>query len=495
MWDKDICSETPAGEPVDGNGCSDAQVDADGDGVCDPGPPPSVGPLGCTGSDAFPNDATETTDSDGDGLGDNSDLCSGTASGASVDGNGCSDAQRDTDGDGVVDANDLCFETPAGEPVDANGCADAQVDADGDGVCDPGPPPSVGPSGCTGSDAFPNDATETTDSDGDGVGDNRDLCSGTGSGVVVDGNGCADTDGDGIADNIDRFPFGKSSAFGDIDIGGKTFGFINTRGNQTLTLVEETNPAGVRITSTSGGAQPAIILMVCGGPTTTVSIDAGESLVVTCGSVTLTILVGPVDATLVGDDGTVATVSLNSGFEFTFDPETLEFSAPSDNPGDITILVDGSPVVVAPGTGGGIASVNLDLREIVADNPGTELADKLDDAIAKLDVAAAELDKTPPDNQAGLGNIEGAVGEIEAAVSSSLLDADVGVQLMDRLAGVARRIAENGLNEAIAQVGSTDVINDAQDALEEGDGLRKAGAYKDAVNKFKDALAKAESAL
>ena len=61
-------------------------------------------------------------------------------------------------------------------------------------------------------------------------------------------------------------------------------------------LVEETNPAGVRITSTSGGAQPAIILMVCGGPTTTVSIDAGESLVVTCGSVTLTILVGPVDA-------------------------------------------------------------------------------------------------------------------------------------------------------------------------------------------------------
>ena len=213
--------------------------------------------MGCTGSDAFPNDPTETTDSDGDGVGNNKDICSETPAGEPVDGNGCSDAQRDTDRDGVVDDNDLCFGTASGASVDVNGCSDAQVDADGDGVCDPGPPPSVGPLGCTGSDAFPNDATETTDSDGDGlgdnsdlcsgtasgasvdgdgVGDNRDLCSGTGSGVVVDGNGCVDTDGDGIADNIDRFPFGKSSAFGDIDIGGKTFGFINTRGNQTLTL-------------------------------------------------------------------------------------------------------------------------------------------------------------------------------------------------------------------------------------------------------------------
>ena len=134
-----------------------------------------------------------------------------------------------------------------------------------------------------------------------------------------------------------------------------------------------------------------------------------------------------------------------------------------------------------------------DLQFIVASNPGTPLADKLEDAIAKLDDAAAELDKTPPDNQAALGSIEGAVGDIEAAVSSGLLDPEQGGQLMDQLAEVARSMAQNALNEAIAESGDPVVINDAQQALAEGDALRAAGAYKDAVNKYKDALAKAES--
>ena len=79
-------------------------VDSDGDGVSD-------------SSDAFPNDASETTDSDGDGVGDNSDAF----------------------------------------PNDASETADS----DGDGVGD-------------NSDAFPNDPTESVDSDGDGVGDNSD---------------------------------------------------------------------------------------------------------------------------------------------------------------------------------------------------------------------------------------------------------------------------------------------------------------------------------
>lgn len=41
------------------------------------------------------------TDSDGDGVGDSTDECPDTAAGASVDGNGCSEAQGDTDGDGI----------------------------------------------------------------------------------------------------------------------------------------------------------------------------------------------------------------------------------------------------------------------------------------------------------------------------------------------------------------------------------------------------------
>jgi hypothetical protein len=46
----DLCPDTAPADPVDAYGCSDAQVDADGDGVCAPGAP-SGGPSGCTGVD------------------------------------------------------------------------------------------------------------------------------------------------------------------------------------------------------------------------------------------------------------------------------------------------------------------------------------------------------------------------------------------------------------------------------------------------------------
>ena len=78
----------------------------------------------------------------------------------------------DTDGDGVGDSLDQCPNTPSGETVDANGCAPSQLDSDGDGVDDA-------------SDAFPNDASEILDTDGDGVGNNADL----------------DDDGDGYSDS------------------------------------------------------------------------------------------------------------------------------------------------------------------------------------------------------------------------------------------------------------------------------------------------------
>lgn len=65
-------------------------------------------------------------DADGDGVADGSDLCPNTATGATVDVNGCSDAQKDTDGDGVNDAADLCPGTATGATVDANGCSEAQ---------------------------------------------------------------------------------------------------------------------------------------------------------------------------------------------------------------------------------------------------------------------------------------------------------------------------------------------------------------------------------
>ena len=51
------------------------------------------------------------------------------------------------------------------------------------------------------------------------------------------------------------------------------------------------------------------------------------------------------------------------------------------------------------------------------------------------------------------------------------------------------------INAATAGNGDPITISEAEDYLAEGETLRMAGVYKDAVNKFKDALAKAESVL
>ncbi|SVB44613.1 uncharacterized protein METZ01_LOCUS197467, partial [marine metagenome] len=61
-------------------------------------------------------------DSDGDGHGDPTDLCSGTLLGEEVDEDGCSEGQRDDDMDGVLDVSDSCPGTPQGAVVDATGC-------------------------------------------------------------------------------------------------------------------------------------------------------------------------------------------------------------------------------------------------------------------------------------------------------------------------------------------------------------------------------------
>ena len=92
-------------------------------------------------------------------------------------------------------------------------------------------------------------------------------------------------------------------------------------------------------------------------------------------------------------------------------------------------------------------------------------------------------------------NIEGVVGDLEAVVKDGLLDSTQGVRLIDRIAGVANHLAVVAIDEAIAQGGDPDKIEEAQLYLTEGDALTEASAFKDAVSKYKDALAKAESAL
>ncbi|GEA10638.1 M4 family metallopeptidase [Alteromonas sp. KUL49] len=112
-------------------------------------------------------------DSDGDTLSD----------GDEVNTLGTDPLSEDTDGDNVNDNLDA-FPTDATETEDLDGDGignNADTDDDGDGVDDT-------------SDAFPLDASETVDTDGDGIGNNADI----------------DDDGDGVADTRDYYPLDAS---------------------------------------------------------------------------------------------------------------------------------------------------------------------------------------------------------------------------------------------------------------------------------------------
>ena len=124
--------------------------------------------------DAFPDDGSEFSDFDGDGVGNNADT--------DDDNDGLTDDEElslgldplnpDTDGDGIDDASDVF-------PLDPSESADT----DGDGVGN-------------NADAFPDDPSEWSDGDGDGVGDNGDA-------FPDDPSEWADVDDDGIGDNKD----------------------------------------------------------------------------------------------------------------------------------------------------------------------------------------------------------------------------------------------------------------------------------------------------
>jgi len=113
-------------------------------------------------------------------------------------------AQLDSDGDGTPDATDPTPGTTAGPLQDADGDGIPDLvqgetgsgDRDGDGVAD-------------GQDAFPDDAAESVDTDGDGVGnhtdtdDDGDLLPDTEEAQLGTDPLKADTDGDGVDDGLE----------------------------------------------------------------------------------------------------------------------------------------------------------------------------------------------------------------------------------------------------------------------------------------------------
>ena len=256
----DACDSTPGTSYQDRFGCTDT----DGDGYSD------GDALWTTidGADAFPNEPTQWSDQDGDGYGDNAsgvdaDNCPTTFGTSTELGNlGCSDLDsdgyadsddafpndstqwNDADGDGYGDEStgnnpDACPSVSGTSTSDRFGCPDS----DSDGASDEDLSGTNGPvwTIADGADILPNDASQQSDSDGDGFGDNPagtngDACPSQQGTSTIDRNGCTDTDGDGrsdataswtVASGADAFP---SDSTQDTDTDGDGYG-DNASGN------------------------------------------------------------------------------------------------------------------------------------------------------------------------------------------------------------------------------------------------------------------------
>ena len=243
----DECVDVAGTSVLDRYGCPDP----DNDGYSSEDSSWSVG----DGADAFPADETQWSDWDEDGFGDNygnlswtdrnsnwpgeyyqysrdQDACPTLAGNSWQDDIlGCPDGDgdgwanfmdafpadaneyQDTDGDGIADGYDDCPEVEGYSIEDVLGCPDFDMDGYGDPT--------------DGTDWNPTDPTQWSNIDGDQYGDNpqgtsADDCVEV-AGFSFEGGvlGCVDTDNDGWADLIDKFSE-DSSQWNDTD--GDGFG-------------------------------------------------------------------------------------------------------------------------------------------------------------------------------------------------------------------------------------------------------------------------------
>ena len=198
-------------EDTDGDGTgNNTDTDDDNDGVPD-------------GEDAFPKDATRSSvnDQDGDGwpVGDDPDDSDGNNPGVAYvdsDGDGLADSgglnpDPDDDNDGVPDTEDA-FPNNANEWVDTDGDGsgnNTDTDDDNDGTPDA-------------SDAFPLNNQETTDSDQDGIGDNADPDDDNDNIPDAEDSNSTDpdVDGDQVLDGYDNCPLDANTQQKDSDFDG-----------------------------------------------------------------------------------------------------------------------------------------------------------------------------------------------------------------------------------------------------------------------------------
>lgn len=230
----------------------------------------------------------------------------------------------------------------------------------------------------------------------------------------------ADTDGDGIEDSVDAV----TGVYSDVFDEGSTSGVIVDRAEQVVIITDAPGPSGVRVkASASGGATPAQV-SVCGAAVLT--LDAGEAVDVTCGSVDVTVVDGTIQIAFVGTYGTELETSLNEGNSIMFEPETSTITVPSTNVDDVVVVVDGQQYTLAPGETESLATPEARLSrlkqfimdEVTDGNIDPELEVSL---LAKADAALSALEKNNPNAaKVAMNDLKALTNHVEAQIDKKI---------------------------------------------------------------------------
>lgn len=139
-----------------------------------------------------------------------------------------------------------------------------------------------------------------------------------------------------------------------------------------------------------------------------------------------------------------------------------------------------------------LADIARDLETLVTENPGTPLADKAEDGLAKVQAARQKLSANPLYRTEPITELEGAAGDLEAAVASGLLAPAEGNALVDRVANAARLLTEEAIALGVARGDDPERIAEAEQRLAQGDATRADGQFKNAVAAYATACGTAE---
>ena len=162
-----------------------------------------------------------------------------------------------------------------------------------------------------------------------------------------------DTDQDRVENSVDISPnsYSLTPSFGDPPVLPVTTGYIESHGDQDLCVSDVPGPE-VKAQSFGGGSTPAMIRLICTGkPISGNPVASGATIFLNCGnSGTTRAVVGDTEPQLLKNDLVVATVFLPEGNSVTYEPDTLEVTAPaSNNTTLIVVTPSGEEQPLAPG--------------------------------------------------------------------------------------------------------------------------------------------------